>query len=198
VGSGGHSEHFPIFFEVKKGPNNPPSPLKFNKCWLQEESFKNLFLSHWVPFGRDCDRSAALQFADNIKRLKVLIKEWAVAKRKRDEAELKFLEDALLLLYEGDGGGFLSAESKEILVRLEGKHNIILLEKEEAWRLKSRAVWLESGDDNTKFFHTYARGRKVANTIWSLQDEEGSSYVSFDEKARCGVTHFQQLFKAPA
>ena len=87
MGSGGHSDHFPIFFEVKKGPNNPPSPLKFNKCWLQEESFKNLFLSHWVPFGRDCDRSIALQFADNIKRLTVFIKEWVVAKRKRDEAE---------------------------------------------------------------------------------------------------------------
>ena len=95
-------------------------------------------------------------------------------------------------------GGFLSLESKEILTRLEGMHNSLLLEKEEAWRLKSRAIWLESGDDNTKNFHAYARGRMVANTIWSLRDEEGTSYVSFEEKASCGVTHFQQLFKAPA
>ena len=106
VGSGGLSDHFPIFLEVKKGPINPPSPLKFNKSWLKEESFKHLFLSHWIPFGRDNDRSAALQFADNIKRLKVFIKEWAAAKRTRDEAELKSIEDALLLLYEGDGGVF--------------------------------------------------------------------------------------------
>ena len=98
VGSGGHSDHFPIFFEIKKGPNNPPSPLKFNKCWLQEESFKNLFLSHWIPIGRENDRSVALQFANNIKHLKVFIKEWVVAKRKRDEAELKSIEEALLLL----------------------------------------------------------------------------------------------------
>ena len=55
---------------------------------------------------------------------------------------------------------------------------------------------MESGDDNTKKFHAYARGRKVANTIWSLQDEEGSTHVSFEDKARCGVNHFQQLFKA--
>ena len=108
----------------------------------------------------------------------MFIKEWEVAKRKRDEAELKSIEAALLFIYEGDGGGFLTNESKEIWSRLEGRHIALLLEKEEAWRLKSRAIWLESGDDNTKFFHAYARGRKVANTIWSLQDDEGSSYVS--------------------
>ena len=49
VGSGGLSDHFPIFFEIKKGPYNPPIPLKFNKSWLQDESFRNLFLSHWNP-----------------------------------------------------------------------------------------------------------------------------------------------------
>ena len=55
---------------------------------------------------------------------------------------------------------------------------------------------MECGDDNTKNFHAYAIGRKVANTIWSLEDEEGT-HVSFEDKARCGVNHFQHLFKAP-
>ena len=49
VGSGGHSDHFLIFFEIKKGPINPPSPLKFNKTCLEDETFKTLFLTHWRP-----------------------------------------------------------------------------------------------------------------------------------------------------
>ena len=53
-------------------------------------------------------RSAALQFADNIKRLKVLIKEWAAGKRRRDDTELKQVEAVLLEIYEGAGGGFSS------------------------------------------------------------------------------------------
>ena len=101
VGSGGLSDHFPIFFEIKKGPYNPPSPLKFNKIWLQEESFRKLFLSYWNPIRGEIDRSAAIQFADNIKRLKVHIKEWAAAKRVRDEVELKNTEAELMLIYEG-------------------------------------------------------------------------------------------------
>ena len=56
---------------------------------------------------------------------------------------------------------------------------------------------MECGDDNTKFFHAYARGRKVAKTIWSLQHEEGNTHVTFEDKAICGVNHFQRLFKAP-
>ena len=127
----------------------------------------------------------------------MFIKDWAVAKRSKDDAELKQVEAELLVIYEGEGGGFASQEAKEALSRLEGRRNTLLLEREEAWRLKSRAIWLDCGDDNTKFFHAYARGRKVANTIWSLQDEVGTTHVSFEDKARCGVNHFQLLFKAP-
>ena len=140
---------------------------------------------------------ATIHFANNIKRLKVFIKEWAAVKRSREDGELKNVEEELLVIYEGEGGGLSTQESKEVLTRLEGRRYTLLLEKEEAWRLKSRAIWLECGDDNTKKIHAYARGRKVANTIWSLQDEEGTSHVSFEEKARCGVNHFQHLFKAP-
>ena len=152
VGSGGSSDHFPIFFEIKKGPINPPSPLKFNKSWLQDETFKTLFLSHWNPFEGANDRSAAIQFADNIKTLKVHIKEWSIAKRNRDDAEFKTIEAELLLIYEGEGGGFSTIDSKEALTRLEGRRNTLLLEKEEAWRLKSRAIWLNVGMITPNFF----------------------------------------------
>ena len=197
VGSGGNSDHFPIFFEIKKGPTNPPNSMKYNKTWLQDDSFKTLFLELWRSFDENLDRSAAFQFAENIKRLKGAVKDWAIAKRLREDAELKQVEEELVQIYEGDGGGFLSMDSKEVLIRLEGRRNTILLEREEAWRLKSRAIWLECGDENTKFFHAYARRRKAANTIWCLKDEEGLEHYDFEGKARCEVNHFESLFRAP-
>ena len=172
--------------------------MNFNKTWLLDESFKNLVLAHWRIFDETLDRSAAFQFAENIKRLKGEVKEWAKAKRVREDAELKQIEAELLQIYEGVGGGFLTLESKEAMVLLEGRRNTLLLEKEEEWRLKSRAIWLECGDDNTKFFHAYARGRKATNTIWSLRDGEGVEHFDFDGKARCGVIHFETLFRVPA
>ena len=52
-----------------------------------------------------------------------------------------------------EGGGMLNQETKDTLVGLQGRRNTILLEKEETWRLKSRALWLACGDENTKKFH---------------------------------------------
>ena len=105
VGSGGLSDHFPIFFEIQKGPTNPPIFLKFNKVWLQDETFKNIFHTNWIPFDGDLDRSTSFQFANNIKKMKRVIKEWSIAKRCREDAELKQVEEELLRIYEGDGGG---------------------------------------------------------------------------------------------
>lgn len=50
VGKGGHSDHFPIFLEFKNGPVKPPSPLKFNKTWLKDDSFMALISNGWAPY----------------------------------------------------------------------------------------------------------------------------------------------------
>ena len=57
-------------------------------------------------------------------------------------------------------------------------------------------IWLECGDDNTKLFHAYARGRKEANIIWSLKDDLGSTHDTFEGMAASGVEHFKNLYKA--
>ena len=46
--------------------------------------------------------------------------------------------------------------------------------------------------------HAYAKGRKALNTIWYLEDDRGRRRESFEELARTGVEHFQNLFKALA
>jgi hypothetical protein len=62
---------------------------------------------------------------------------------------------------------------------MEKRRRTLLEEKEAAWRLKSHDTWLNYGDENTKFFQAYARGRKLANTIWELKNAEGDPIQSF-------------------
>ena len=69
-------------------------------------------------------------------------------------------------------------------------------DREDLWRLKGRAIWLLSGDENTKFFNAYGKGRKVHNAIWELQDDKGAISSSFEGLSSMGVKHFKNLFEA--
>ena len=77
--------------------------------------------------------SAAFQFAENFSRLKRLIKNWAVEKRRRDDNELRQIELEIVDMMDMEGGGLLNEESKDTLVGLQGRRNTLLLEKEETW-----------------------------------------------------------------
>ena len=94
----------------------------------------------WVPYNPNEMRTTAFQFAENFKRLKGHIKAWASTKHIREDVDLKQVEGDLQRIYEGEGGGFLSFESRDAPTLLEGRRNNLLLEKEEVWRLKSMAT----------------------------------------------------------
>lgn len=92
---------------------------------------------------------------------------------------------------------FTSTDTKAHLIQLETENIRILRLKEESWRLKSRALWLKARDENSKFFHQYAQGRKAINTIWELHDSEGREAKTFHQLADMGVHHFSNIYKAP-
>lgn len=67
------------------------------------------------------------------------------------------------------------------LIELENQKANILRLREESQRLRSRSIWLKFGDENSKFFQNYAKGRKVTNTIWNLPLPEGGLADSFNK-----------------
>lgn len=50
---------------------------------------------------------------------------------------------------------------------------LILDRKEVFWRQRSKQLWLNAGDKNTKFFHTACNKRQRTNIIVKLKDESG-------------------------
>ena len=55
----------------------------------------------------------------------------------------------------------------------------------------------KAGDENSKFFHQFAKGRKAINTIWELENDDGTSATTFEQLAQKDITHFKDLYKAP-
>jgi hypothetical protein len=67
------------------------------------------------------------------------------------------------------------------------------LEEEKTWRVKSRALWLEARDQNTKFFQKFPNQEKNFKSIWKLKDSQGNKKRGFIELVDLGVNHFKEL-----
>lgn len=77
---------------------------------------------------------------------------------------------------------------------IEGQIDEILLEEEIYWRQRSRAVWLQERDKNTRFFHLKASNRKKKNTIEGLLNENSKWITEAEEVESLFCEHFAKLF----
>lgn len=91
--------------------------------------------------------------------------DWARRKKAKEEHTLGDMENLLATLIDEQGRGYTYIAAKLHLVDLETQRSRILLDWEETWKPKSRAIWLQTRDGNTKFFHKFSNGRKASNTI---------------------------------
>lgn len=66
-------------------------------------------------------------------------------------------------------------------------------EEEEKWRIKSRQMWLESGDKNTSFFHKQATARQIRNTITAIVDSVGTQHTEQADIKGVATDHFKEL-----
>eukprot|EP00253_Pinus_taeda_P029408 PITA_29408 len=190
----GNSDHFPIFLDLTNPPSKPPAPFKFNPAWLQDPTFCKLFNDTWIHQGQNTGVDKSFLFMENLKRLKKATIFWAKDKKLKQNEEMSRIREEMKQMESMEIDGYSSQASKDRILLLEKQQNKILMEKEEEWRIKSRAIWLKAGDENTRFFHNYAKGRKSKNTIWRLKDEEGREVGSFPELSGLGKRHFQNIF----
>ena len=49
---------------------------------------------------------------------------------------------------------------------------------------------MECGDDNTKYFQAFAKGRKQQNTIWELKNENNETTNNFEDLVDTGKKYF--------
>eukprot|EP00253_Pinus_taeda_P017821 PITA_17821 len=171
VGSGGISNHLSIYLEIRGGLNKPKASFKFNSSWLKEETYINMVTDYWRKHPPAVGGNLAKVFTHNLREMKILSKIWAHNKTLLDEQTLRDIEAEIATLEDEQGRGHTTPDQKEKLTTLVAQGRKILNDREETWRLRSRAIWLLEGDDNKKFFHKYANGRKSINTIWHLKND---------------------------
>jgi len=106
------------------------------------------------------------------------------------------IEEGLSSLFKNMDEGLLSQELLEELNLLKRRWDNWLKIEEIEWRLKSCALWLKAGDNNTHFFHQYGNFIWNYNTTWDIKSEEGETISFFQGKVDEGVRYFEKIFEA--
>lgn len=79
---------------------------------------------------------------------------------------------------------------------LEIERNQILLAEEKLCRQRSRAIWIESGDQNTKFFYHYASSSRSKKHIWEIKEETGHIHYGQETLKTTATRHFKSFYGA--
>lgn len=64
------------------------------------------------------------------------------------------------------------------------------------WKQRSRALWLQEGDNNTKYFHSRASHRFRRNQIDTLEDQDGELCTDKDGISHILLNYYQHLFES--
>jgi len=120
------------------------------------------------------ESSATYSLMLKLKLLKSKVIEWKKHKKIHMRIQLHNIEVYIEEFIDGVNIGLYTKVEKLLLAEMETKKSEILLQEEISWRLKSKDLWISSGDANTKFFHNYANYRNNYNSIWDIWDEEGN------------------------
>lgn len=130
---------------------------------------------------------------EKLRRVKAMLKNWAktlpnpAAQRKKIRIEL---ENQHLHLEATE----ITKEELEKEVRLQQSFRKAYLAEKEYWRLKSRSLWLKSGDRNSSFFHKQAQVRKGRNSITETK-EENNVLKDFTCIKKASSKHFGKLYR---
>jgi hypothetical protein len=100
-------------------------------------------------------------------------------KKEKEQEEksikIKEMEENRLVIEEGPTTHSLLFKEQQDFI----EYQKILHEEEETWRLKSRSLWLSSGDRNTKFFQRKTKARIWRNKVKEITKEDGSKDDDF-------------------
>ncbi|XP_059292492.1 uncharacterized protein LOC132045941 [Lycium ferocissimum] len=150
------SDHAPLHVVCDSQEEVVVKPFKFLNFWSQHPKFLELVQDNWCL---DFAANPFTEFQANMKKMKLALAKWS-----NDTYGNIFLQISTI-----DYGIKVKELQFELnpsmlhrtdLPKAQAELNSYLHLEEEYWKQKSGMRWFKDGDRNTKFFHSYVKGRR--------------------------------------
>jgi hypothetical protein len=172
-------------------------PFKFNAQWLNDKEFVDIVIKVWNDPVFLTEGGKQNRIIWKLQELKKQTKIWHKENLIINKEKLLLLESDIkdtIKILGGDPSDHTTALS---LQHLEMERNGILRGEEEQWRLRSGALWMSNGDNNTKYFHKFASFNGVRKHIWEINNGHGDIVTKHDSIKDTTVKYFKGFYKDP-
>ncbi len=165
--------------------------FRFEEVWLTRGDFCSLVPIWWgeVP----TKSSSALTFAAKLRHCRKRMKEWRATSFYTIARTMKAFSDEIQQLDTLEESQNLTLQQLDRRRQLKSHILKVVAEEEILWKARAKQHWLREGDDNTKFFHAMANGKRRENAINAVGDNGRLLYREGD-KREYFFTKFKEVF----
>ncbi|KAM6561714.1 hypothetical protein CsatA_030953 [Cannabis sativa] len=156
------SDHCPIWVNLSKSkPVQVHKKFRYENAWSREPMCRQIVQANW-------EDSSIQSLHVKLTSCSSALAEWGRDITGNFNKQIRQCNKALKLL-KGRRDLVSVSRYKEIQAQLSE----VLSKKEVFWRQRSKQLWLQAGDQNTKYFHACASTRKRSNQIDRLKNDDG-------------------------
>ncbi|XP_019095662.1 PREDICTED: uncharacterized protein LOC104763574 [Camelina sativa] len=158
--------------------------FKYDQRWVQREGFCDFMKETWES--EKVKQSNSL--VEKLTRCRKEISGWKRRNKPNSSLRIQELHSRI------DRATQQSPFSIEEVRRLKSELNKEYVQEEKFWQQKSRFIWLNNGDKNTKFFHAATKNRRAQNRIQVLEDKDGIEWFAEEDLGRVAESYFKMLY----
>lgn len=161
--------------------------------WLRHPNFlKNV--QHWWNEAPHVDGFKMHQFSMKLKYLKSQIRIWNQHVFKNVFSQKSAVKQQLEDVYNHIIQNGMNEDTYVSQKNLQRDWDELCAREETYWRQKSRELWLQDGDRNTKKIHVSAKQKRVNNSIFQIKDAISGDLITNENLIRNeGVKFFKNL-----
>lgn len=166
-------------------------PFRFLNFWIKHHQFKEIVSQNWKI---DFSGSPFVEFHAKMKKVKSALVRWSEEVFGNIFHHIATIED-IIRVKETQIELQPSASNRAELNRTEADLKKYYKIEEDFWRQKVGMKWFSEGDKNTKFFHSYVKGRRRKLHISEIEITSGQTVQTVQQIGEAAVSHFAEQFQ---
>eukprot|EP00253_Pinus_taeda_P028094 PITA_28094 len=186
------SDHKPIQLLLEDEKDLGPIPFRFSPLWIEKEGFEETIKAAW---GKPVLGSPSYVWEQKLKATKLALKNWVKKTVHPPTEQRKESVQAIQNLQTEMENIDITADLLEKETKAQCSAHHTFRKEEEYWRLKSRSLWLKTGDRNTSYFHRQYKARVIRNHIAEIKTPEGRVCNSYHQIKAAAENYFRNLYR---